>query len=80
MLLQEAPMREQTSFLPWSTFPSQHPSWRIFLCLTALLPAWACVDLEVTNINEPDSERALADLGDPVGFGWMASDVNPSEG
>ena len=34
------------------------------LVLFAALSSWACLDLNVTNINEPDSERALATPGD----------------
>jgi len=57
-------MSERASFLPRLSFPSHHPPWWILLPLTALVPASACLDLEVTNINEPDSERALATPGD----------------
>ncbi len=34
--------------------------WKIGICAAVAVAAGACVDLEVTNLNDPDRERALA--------------------
>ena len=39
-------------------------NWKIGICTAAIALAGACVDLDVTNLNDPDRERALSSASD----------------
>lgn len=39
-------------------------NWKIGICTAVIALAGACVDLEVTNFNDPDRERALSSASD----------------
>ena len=39
-------------------------NWKIGICTAVIALAGACVDLDVTNLNDPDRERALSSASD----------------
>ena len=57
-------MRDEGPFPMRFSFALRRLAPRKLFVLSAVLSVAACLDLNVTNINEPDSERALATPGD----------------